>query len=99
MSHEWDEYAVGYKKPPKTSQFKKGKSGNPKGRPPKKDFHQVFIDALNEEVTLLLNGQKTKLTVKEALLKKMLFEAVAGKQVAAKNVIEIMKSLSVIPPV
>lgn len=72
---------------------------NPKGRPPKKDFHQVFIDALNEEVTLLLNGQKTKLTVKEALLKKMLFEAVSGKQVAAKNVIEIMKSLSVIPPV
>ncbi len=26
---------VGFKKPPKTSQFKKGKSGNPKGRPRK----------------------------------------------------------------
>lgn len=24
---------IGYKKPPKKSQFKKGKSGNPKGRP------------------------------------------------------------------
>lgn len=99
MSHEWDEYEVGYKKPPKTSQFKKGKSGNPKGRPPKKDFHQAFIDALNEEVMLLLNGQKTKLTVKEALLKKMLFDAAVGKQAATKNVIEIMKSLSALPPI
>ncbi len=99
MSHELNEYEVGYKKPPKKSQFKKGKSGNPKGRPPKKDFHQAFIDALNEEIMLLLNGQKTKLTVKEALLKKMLFEAVAGKQAATKNVIEIMKSLSVMPPI
>ena len=28
-----DDYDVGYKKPPKTKQFKKGKSGNPGGRP------------------------------------------------------------------
>lgn len=26
---------VGYKNPPKNTQFPKGKSGNPKGRPPK----------------------------------------------------------------
>ncbi len=27
-----DAYSVGYCKPPKTSQFKKGQSGNPRGR-------------------------------------------------------------------
>ena len=27
------DYEVGYGKPPKSSRFKKGKSGNPKGRP------------------------------------------------------------------
>ncbi|MFZ3585531.1 DUF5681 domain-containing protein, partial [Loktanella sp. DJP18] len=26
-------YSVGYAKPPESSRFKKGKSGNPKGRP------------------------------------------------------------------
>ena len=33
MSREEDEHeAVGYKKPPKHSRFKKGQSGNPSGR-------------------------------------------------------------------
>ena len=27
-----EEYRTGYKKPPKQTQFKKGQSGNPKGR-------------------------------------------------------------------
>ena len=31
-----DDYEVGYKKPPKKHQFRKGKSGNPNGRPKKK---------------------------------------------------------------
>ena len=29
------DYEVGYGRPPKASQFKKGKSGNPRGRPKK----------------------------------------------------------------
>ena len=28
-----DDYAVGYKKPPLHTRFKKGQSGNPRGRP------------------------------------------------------------------
>jgi hypothetical protein len=30
---EDNEYEVGYKKPPKSTQFKRGRSGNPRGRP------------------------------------------------------------------
>ena len=39
-------YKVGYKKPPKSTQFKKGVSGNPKGRP-KKDLLQIRKDDIN----------------------------------------------------
>lgn len=31
-----DDYKVGYKKPPKNTQFKKGRSGHPEGRPRQK---------------------------------------------------------------
>ncbi len=50
--------SVGYGKPPKHTQFKKGKSGNQKGRPPKKYLHQVLQDILDEQVTLVVNGEK-----------------------------------------
>lgn len=35
MKDDDDDDAVGYCKPPKSSRFKKGVSGNPGGRPPK----------------------------------------------------------------
>src|ERR1700758_809031 len=35
LSHNDSEYPVGYKKPPKHTQFKPGQSGNPNGRPRK----------------------------------------------------------------
>ena len=33
MSWKDKDYEVGFGKPPKSKQFRKGKSGNPKGRP------------------------------------------------------------------
>ena len=98
MSDDYDDEEVGYKKPPKKTQFKKGQSGNPKGRPPKKCFHEVFDEALNEEISLHLNGRKVTMSIKEAILKKMLIDSVNGKQTATKNFIEIMKHLTGMPP-
>lgn len=98
MTDDDDQDKVGYKKPPKSTQFKKGKSGNPNGRPPKKLFHEVFIDALNDEVTLTLNGEKVTMTVKEAILKKLLIDSMNGKQNATKNFIDIMKHITMMPP-
>ena len=32
-THDESDYEVGYGKPPQSTQFRKGRSGNPKGRP------------------------------------------------------------------
>lgn len=97
MLNDDDDDKVGYKKPPKKSQFKKGKSGNPKGRPPKKIFHKAFIDAMGDTVTIVLNGEKVTMSVQDAIIKKMMVDAMHGKQTATKNLIEILKSLTNIP--
>ena len=50
MPREHADYAVGYGKPPKHTRFKKGRSGNPRGRPRgAKNLSTLLFGALNEQ--------------------------------------------------
>ena len=60
---------VGYKKPPKKTQFKKGESANPKGRPKKQNnpsFLKICNNILNDTIDITESG------IKKELLKKKL---------------------------
>jgi hypothetical protein len=80
-----DSYEVGYGKPPKHSQFQKGKSGNPKGRPkgsksPSTLANEMFLKL----VTVTVNGKPTKMPVIAALIARMLSTAMNGDLKAMK---------------
>lgn len=80
-----DPYEVGFGKPPKRRRFRKGRSGNPYGRPPKKpDIYAGLRSVLHEYVTVTVQGEEQQATVQEALLLCLRHQALRGEAWAFK---------------
>ena len=89
-----DHYNVGFAKPPKKTQFKKGRSGNPYGRPRKKpDLYLELTKVLHENVTVTVDGQQEKVTVQEALLLRLRDQALQGEIWAGKPVQKVVETI------
>jgi hypothetical protein len=75
-----DGYDIGYKKPPPDSRFKKGQSGNPDGRPSKSRNYKSLVDELLASEISIREGGKTKpVTIRRAMLMKMIEKALNGE--------------------
>src|ERR1043166_6595255 len=71
--------AVGYANPPERTRFKKGQSGNPKGRPKRPTSQSELLKkVLNEKVTTIENGRRKIITKGEAHYKQSVNKAAAG---------------------
>jgi len=73
------ETGVGYGKPPVQTQFRKGQSGNPKGRPKGRlNVATVLEKALHEKVVINENGRRRTITKLEAAMKQLVNKAASG---------------------
>ena len=92
------EEEIGYCKPPKKHQFKKGVSGNPAGRKKgKKSFAARFQKFLDEKITVHINGKTETLTKEDAFLKRVINDAIAGKPGATNQLISLKQMVSAMP--
>jgi hypothetical protein len=81
-------YEVGYGKPPKATQFQKGKSGNPAGKPkkvaPEFDPGKVLQAIDNEELILPIDGKRKRMTRAEIQLRQLSKTAIKGDLAAMR---------------
>jgi hypothetical protein len=69
MAESESGYKVGPGRPPLHTRFQKGQSGNPGGRA--KSLPALLAHALNETVVMTIDGQRRKLTKREAIVTQM----------------------------
>ncbi|WP_243288759.1 DUF5681 domain-containing protein [Geothrix terrae] len=84
-------YKVGYRRPPIATRFKKGQSGNPKGRPKGSvNLDTTLERELNQRVTVKEHGQTRTITKFEACIKQLVNKAASGDAKAIQFLISLL---------
>lgn len=89
-----DYYEVGYGKPPKSGQFKKGKSGNPKGRPKTEDKNpwDVFADEMRRTVKIKEpDGSVSEISMWNVTLRQLVQKAAKGDLRAIRLITQLQE--------
>jgi hypothetical protein len=78
-------YEIGYGKPPLRTRFRKGQSGNPKGRPKGSLNTATMLERILREIVVINEGgRRKKITKLEAALKQLVNKAASGDLAAIK---------------
>ena len=93
------QYKVGYKRPPVSTRFKPGCSGNPKGRPKgQRNFKTIIEEALNAPVLVREGEKKRRVKKAEAIVLRQLDSAMKGDGRATETIIKLMKLMGLLDP-
>jgi hypothetical protein len=92
VADDFDE--IGFGKPPKHTQFRKGQSGNPKGRPKgSKNISVRIRRILEEKVIVKTNGGTRSMAMFDALLMQLFNKAMSGDIKSLQEVIRLTEKL------
>lgn len=79
MTRKSNNDKVGYKNPPQHTRFRKGQSGNPRGRPKgAQNLVSIINDLLDKPVTVVVEGVKQQMSGRNALAFKIFEKALKG---------------------
>ena len=75
---------VGFGRPPAATRFRKGQSGNPKGRPRNRRREIPYDHLLGQMVTIREDGRERRVTAAEAFILSLTKKGLAGDSAAAR---------------
>ena len=88
------DYPVGFKKPPRSTQFKKGESGNPRGRPRgTRNLKTDLREELDERVIVHDPKGDRHISKQRALIMSLLAKAIKGDSRAATTLLNMTMRL------
>lgn len=96
-------YEVGYGKPPKETQFKKGESGNPAGRPrggrrANQDLASLLLQAVTTKVVVNEGGKRRTMTKLDVSLQQLVNKAAGGDLRALEKLIQHLQRIELTSP-
>ena len=92
MADDQHDYNVGPGLPPLHTRFRKGQSGNPGGRSQKK-LHALLADALNEPAFVTVDGERRKITKREAVVHQLVNKSATADLRATKMLFDMIKEI------
>lgn len=87
-----EEKPVGYRNPPSHSKFKKGQSGNRKGRPRgARSYRAIIREEASEPIRITVDGKRRTVPAFRVIIKQLKKEALSGDAKARRDFIELIQ--------
>lgn len=88
------DYEIGYGRPPKHTRFRKGQSGNPKGRPREsKNLDTLIQQELERKVTVKEGASTKQLSARKAIARKFVNSALTGDPRQVEAVLKYLRGI------
>lgn len=86
------DYEVGFAKPPARTQFRKGVSGNPKGRPKgARNVSSLLAKVCRDKVNVTVKGKTRSMSSLEAVVMRLLAGALSGDPKATREFLNLLR--------
>jgi hypothetical protein len=91
-------YEVGYRKPPRHTQFQKGQSGNPGGRPrrPARRLDELALYEAYRATIVMEDGRAVPMPAIQAVLRSQLQSAASGNVGAQRDILAMIRDIEVV---